>query len=263
MGNPAVVVVMLHPGCRMACRFCATDPFSELSFEEASGVVLAARDAGARSVVLGGGEPFEWRHDVLKLAARAREAGLLVQVGTNGIPLPPDFARLDCIDRYVLPLESTDPAVHDGLRAWRASHHELMLDRLEELRAAGKSVTISTVVTRQTLSGLGDLARFLDSYRTAGGALHAWHLYRFLPVGRGGRPNAAALDVDEAGYLRACEAVKRLPLGFTVYRRDDMFRSRTVGFYPPPASRESPANADRDPGAAGGKSPVAHHPGGV
>ncbi len=237
MENPAVVVVMLHPGCRMACRFCATDHFRELSFGEALEAVLTARDAGARSVVLGGGEPFEWRHDVVRLAARAKSAGLLVQVGTNGIPLPEGFARLPGIDRYVLPLESVDPAVHDGLRIWRASHHELMLDRLEELRAAGKPVTVSTVVTRQTAPGLPDLARFLAGYRASGGALHAWHLYRFLPVGRGGRPNAAALDLDAGEFRRACDAAKAMCPGFPVYRRDDMFRSRTVDFYPRPVDR--------------------------
>ncbi len=134
------------------------------------------------------------------------------------------------IDRYVLPLESMDPGVHDRLRPYARSHHAIILDRLEKLRAAGKSVTVSTVGTRESVGELPALGRHLESWRAGGGDLHAWHLYRFLPIGRGGEANAARLDVEEADYHHACDAVKATDPGFRVFKRPDMYQSSSVEF---------------------------------
>lgn len=236
-------VVMLTPACGMSCGFCVTEPFRAMDFGQALSLLEGLRGQGVRRLVLGGGEPFSWKHGTVSLAARAKAMGFHVQVGTNGIDLPEGFERLESIDRYVLPLESMDAAVHDALRVFSRSHHAIILDRLERLRADGKSVTVSTVVTRQNIGGLGGLGRFLEGYRLRGGLLHAWHLYRFLPVGRGGRLHAERLDIDEADYHQACDAVKRAGLGFPVYKRTDMYRSSTVGFFPgvekPPGLREN------------------------
>ena len=182
--------------------------------------------------------------------------GFHVQVGTNGIDLPEGFEYLDSIDRYVLPLESMDATVHDGLRIFPRSHHAIILDRLTRLREAGKSVTVSTVVTRQNIGGLDDVGRFLEAYRLAGAPLHAWHLYKFLPQGRGGLPNADRLCVDDAEYHRACDAVKQTGLGFHVYKRSDMYRSRSVGFFQAPlsAAKKSVGLRGNSPGLSGGRS---------
>lgn len=221
---------MLHPGCAIRCAFCITEPFPDLGFAEAVRLLEGLRVQGIRRVVLGGGEPFEWGHSVVELARRAQGLGFHVQVGTNGIHLPEGFERLDVIDRYVLPLESADPDVHDRLRPYARSHHAIVLDRLERLRSARKPVTVSTVVTRETLDGLAALGSFLEAYRVAGGLLHAWHLYRFLPVGRGGALHASELNVEEAEYHRACDSVRATHPGWRIFKRPDMYRSRTVSF---------------------------------
>ena len=249
--RPDIAVVMLTPACGMSCAFCVTEDFEPMDFEEAVALLRGLRERGILRLVLGGGEPFTWGHGTLALAARAKAMGFHVQVGTNGIDLPEGFERLDSIDRYVLPLESTDPAVHDGLRVFSRSHHAIILDRLERLRAAGKPVTVSTVVTRENIGDLPGLGRFLEAYRLGGGLLHAWHLYRFIPVGRGGGRHAERLAVDEADFHRPCDALKEAGLGFPVYKRPDMYRSRTVGFYP----------AWKNPWAQGGIPPERCAPG--
>ncbi len=230
--GPDIAVVMLTPDCGMACAFCVTEPFEPMDSGEVVALLRGLRERGVLRLVLGGGEPFAWRHGTVALTARAKAMGFHVQVGTNGIDLPEGFERLESIDGYVLPLESADAAAHDGLRVFSRSHHAIIQDRLERLRAAGKQVTVSTVVTRENLGGLGDLGCFLEAYRLRGGLLHAWHLYRFLPVGRGGGRHAERLAVAESDYHQACDAVKRAGLGFPIYKRADMYRSRTVGFYP-------------------------------
>lgn len=228
----SVAVLMLQPECNMTCTFCVTeDDFEPLPFEQALGVLDGLVERGVRMVVLGGGEPFTWPGDVLRLAAEAKTRGMAVQVGTNGIALPEDFAALDCIDRWVLPLESTDPAVHETLRRHGRGHHAVILARLAELQRARRSVTLSTVLTAVNLAGVLDVARFLKQYHSISENVHAWHLYQFLPLGRGGARNGRELSIPAESYAATCQRVKELELPFRVFRRSDMYRSRSVEFF--------------------------------
>jgi MoaA/NifB/PqqE/SkfB family radical SAM enzyme len=227
-----VAVVLLQPECNMSCSFCVTeDDFEPLAYPAALGLLDDLARRGVRSVVFGGGEPLTWPGNVLRLAGEARDHGLLVQIGTNGVALPDGFAALDCVDRWVLPLESTDPEVHEAMRQYTGGHHALLLDRLGALRDAGKSVTLSTVLTAGNLDGLEELACFLRGYHAVAENVHAWHLYQFLPLGRGGRPNRERLMIPEESYRAACARIKRLDLPFRVFVRSDMYRATTVEFF--------------------------------
>ncbi|MBI2431734.1 MAG: radical SAM protein [Candidatus Hydrogenedentes bacterium] len=196
--------------------------------EAALGTIHAC---GIRNVVFGGGEPFAWPGNLLALAQHAKARGFTVQAGTNGINLPEDYAALDCIDRYVLPLDAAHAPLHNALRRYRNRHHQLITERLAVLKHAGKSVTISTVVTARNAAHLPELGAWLRAYYADGGQLHAWHLYKFIPQGRGGRPNAPQLHLDPKTYHHHCDHTRTHPFPFPVYKRPDMFRSRTVSFF--------------------------------
>lgn len=217
----------------MHCTFCITeDNFNAMTFEQATDLLRILKRGGTvRSVVLGGGEPFDWPHDVMALGRWGRSLGLLMQVGTNGIALPKGFERLDAFDRYVLPLESIDPAPHNAMRLYRGRHHAIIMDRLESLRRARRSVTISTVVTQENVAHVGEVGRFLGEYAQRGGNVHAWHLYQFLPIGRGGAVHGEQLTLPPYAYEAACSAAESLGLPFRIYRRTDMYHSRTVDFF--------------------------------
>lgn len=228
----SIGVMMLHPGCNMRCRFCITDNrLSSMRGDQALWVLDHMQAMGMDNLVLGGGEPFLWEPGVIRLAEEAKRRAMFVQVGTNGVALPAGYERLECFDRYVLPLESAAPAAHDRMRCWVGSHHALILRRLEELAAAGKSITVSTVVTAENRSEIPVLAAFLADYALSGARLHAWHLYQFIPEGRGGARHADALRVREEDYDALCAEIKAMPLGFTVFKRKDMRHSRSVDFY--------------------------------
>jgi MoaA/NifB/PqqE/SkfB family radical SAM enzyme len=230
--QPAVGVVFLQPQCNMTCTFCVTeDDFEPMQPGAAVALLDHLVEEGVRTVVFGGGEPFAWPGDVVWLAGEAKARGLTVQVGTNGIALPEGFAELDCFDRWVLPLESTEPHIHDEMRHYRKAHHSLVLERLLELQRSSKSVTVSTVLTAGNVAGLGDMARFLVDYHAVAQNVHAWHLYQFLPLGRGGRRNGDALSISPEVYRVECAGIQELELPFRVYRRTDMYRSKTVEFY--------------------------------
>jgi MoaA/NifB/PqqE/SkfB family radical SAM enzyme len=227
-----IASLFLLPDCDMACRFCASERgFSTMKLELAEELLETLRERGFESVVFGGGEPSLWPHGLGRLTRLARRLGFVVQVCTNGVSLPAGFPGDASVDRYILPLESMDPAIHDRLRIHEDGHHALMLRRVEELAGSGRGLTLSTVVTRDNIGEIDALADYLRGARSRGVALHAWHLYRFLPVGRGGRPNAQRLAVSHGAFLDACGHAKRAGLGFPVYRRDNMLRSSSVEFF--------------------------------
>ncbi len=232
--NPdiAFAVIMLHPGCNMTCTFCVTDnSFSSMTWKQATHLLDRFEGTAIEGVVLGGGEPLTWEPGVFELAQEAKHRGFHVQIGTNGIALPDDFVTIESVDRYVLPLDAIDEDLHDTLRIYRKGHYSVIMDRLEKLRAAGKAVTVSTVVTQQNKDSLPDLAAFLSDYTKRGGALHAWHLYKFVPEGRGGKKNAHALYLSNEEYDQACAQARQIKIDCPIYKRKDMFNSKTVDFF--------------------------------
>jgi len=227
-----IAVLFLHPACNMSCTFCITDnALDTMTFAQAQEVLAVARSRSMTNVVFGGGEPFAWPHDMLRLAGWAKSQGHFVQVGTNGISMPEEPAYVDVIDRYVLPLDAAEASIHNQSRRYGAGHHGLVLGRMEALRHAGKSVTVSTVVTTRNSGHLEGIAELLNDYAARGGRLHAWHLYKFIPEGRGGATHADELDIAEAAYDAACARVKDRCAGFRVFKRKDMRHSRSVDFF--------------------------------
>lgn len=230
--NYQIAVIFLHGGCNMHCTFCATsEQVAALTFRETCDLLDMLERRGFVNVVLGGGEPFAWGEDTLSLAREAKARGFVVQIGTNGVAMPAGFAHEPAVDRYVLPLDGPDDASHNQLRHYGEGHFACVRDRLESLREAGKTVTISTVVTASNLDQLEGLGSFLHEYQLRGGRLHAWHLYKFVPEGRGGRAHRDALDISMEAYNSACARVKQARLPFQVFKRKDMFHSRTVDFF--------------------------------
>ncbi len=235
-GSPAttdrIAVLFLQPQCNMTCTFCITeDGFSAMTLDQAVALLRKLQSAGIGNVILGGGEPFFWKHGIMELAAIAKSMGFFVQAGTNGVDLPEGYENSSAIDRYIIPLESPSALVHNSLRRHGAGHHAIIRSRMDQLGRAGKSTTISTVVTRQNLSQLHDLSLLLSGYQSTFGNLHAWHLYRMLPFGRGGAMSGERLDVGKGEYDRISGEVRRAAAGLRIIKRPDMLNSASVGFF--------------------------------
>lgn len=249
--NPAapaktIAALFLLPDCDMACDFCASElGFDRMGFEQAVALFDDLVAAGYESVVLGGGEPCLWRdpqgRDLGDLARAARERGLVVQVNTNGIRLPeepdaathlPRYLTWPDVDRFVFPMDGASPERHDELRLIKGrrpeGHFTLVQRRVVECTAAGQALTIGTVLTSRNVDQVPALIDWMGERVSRGTRIHAWHLYRFVPVGRGGA--TAELDLDPEPYAAACDAAKAAGLPFPVWRRSDMTRPSTVEF---------------------------------
>ena len=227
-----VAVIFLTPHCNMRCDFCGAEAgFEPIPYDEAAGLVDRLAQEGTQSVVLGGGEPFLWPHDLIHLARRVRQRGMLAQVGSNGTLAPADDALLHEFDRWILPLESVSTGVHDAMRHYAGGHLQKVTRLLERLRAQQVEATISSLVSRENLESLLEVGELLSSYKRHGGLLHAWHLYRFLPVGRGGSFHAQRFATDRGVFDSLGGLVKRRFEGLQIYLRPDMYHSRETSFY--------------------------------
>ena len=230
-----IAVLMLHADCDMRCKFCITDNQLEcMSLEQYTHTLDRLENQGFNNLVLGGGEPFCWPHGLPIAAKRAKERGFCVQVGTNGIAMPDDEAYPQWVDRYVLPLDSFDPRIHNWVRPLpgnSSSHFALIMQRLEQMKQYRRIVTVSTVISRANLDGVIAIGDFLADYVASGGRLHAWHLYRFIPEGRGGRKNALKLGISTAEFDAAVVQAKNQFYPFTIFKRPNMRHSATVDFF--------------------------------
>ncbi len=121
----------------------------------------------------------------MALAGKATSMGFFVQFGTNGSDLSEGYPEAPGIDRFIIPLESPSARVHDSLHYHACGHHAVIRSRKDELGQAGKSATISTVVTRHNIPQLPDLGALLSGYQSLYGNLHAWRLNLLVPMGSG------------------------------------------------------------------------------
>jgi MoaA/NifB/PqqE/SkfB family radical SAM enzyme len=227
-----VAVIVLHPDCGMSCRFCITDDGVDvMTWEQATQLVdLLVAGGRCRVVTLGGGEPLLWPHGPAELAEYAKSQGLMTQLATAGGDELDGIIGAGVFDRVILPLESAAPASHDDLRRGMASHHGRVMGWLALARERGQAVTVSTVVTSVNESEVPALAAWLHDYDAGTEHVHAWHLYRFAPEGRGGS-RATDLAVSDATYAAAMDAARGAGLRFPVYRRDPHPTSTRVHFY--------------------------------
>jgi MoaA/NifB/PqqE/SkfB family radical SAM enzyme len=228
----SVAVVMLTPDCDMACPYCGAESnFTALTEEQAWRLMPLLAAQGFGSVVLGGGEPFCWKGDLRGLAAEAQRVGLRTQVGTNLQRLPAEAPRWKEVDRWVLPLESAEASAHDALRPGQGSHHALVLRSLDAFQAAGATVTVSSVAHDGSAPSLDGVAKLLQSRVAAGLKLHAWHLYRFQAMGRGGRRNAGRFFLDDAQWRSISRGLKADHPELPILLRPDLLHSKQVAFF--------------------------------
>ncbi len=230
-----IASLFLTARCDLACQFCGSDnTFSAGTLPQAIDLLNALKSTGFTQVVLGGGEPLLWPH-TFELASKARQMGFLVQLCSNGVKLDQLSELPVDVDRFILPIESLIPKKHNRLRRSSPTickdHHRVLLSLIEKMTAADKEVTFSTVVSSQNHTELMAMSNWMRELSRNGTRIHAWHLYKFLPVGRGGARHQHAFEIDMGTFMEAVGRVQGCHEDFAVYRRPDMYNSKTVAYF--------------------------------
>ncbi len=160
--------------CNLFCAHCymsaapGADATGELSTEECRRVMADIARVNPHAVlILTGGEPLV-RPDLYELAARGRDHGFTVVVGTNGVLLRERQARRlreHGVQGASVSLDSTDAARHDAFRhlpgAWQGA-----VRATEALRAEGLDFSLHMSVTDwnvDEIPAMIDLARDLGA----------------------------------------------------------------------------------------------------
>jgi AdoMet-dependent heme synthase len=174
--------------CNLFCAHCymsaapGADAAGELSTEECRRVMAdIARVNPHVFLILTGGEPLI-RPDLYELAARGREHGFTMVVGTNGVLLREKQARRlreHGVQGASLSLDSTDPARHDAFRhlpgAWQGA-----VRATEALRAEGLDFSLHMSVTDWNL---GEIPAMIDLARELGARV--LNFFFLVRTGRG------------------------------------------------------------------------------
>lgn len=235
MNAEKVAVIMLLPQCNMECDYCVIEEnFSSFTIEAAQKLLLELKEKAYTNVILGGGEPTIWKGNVFELAHFAKSLGFFVQIGTNAIRLPPHFASITDIDRWILPLDSSLPEIHNQLRHYTkasGSHFDIMQSVLKQLAKAGRRVYVSTVITQINRLSLPAMLEYLQDYHQISGNLDAWNLYRLLPFGRGGFTHFDRLQISLEEFNECVQQMKNSNHNFKIIARKDMYGSNQVDFY--------------------------------
>jgi radical SAM protein with 4Fe4S-binding SPASM domain len=194
--RPYVISWNLTYRCNLACEHCYLDaggqPLvhaesfadrSELGTEDCFGVIdEIAAFAPECLTILTGGEPL-LRRDILDIVRRASDRGLWVVVGTNGVRISENVARLlaEAGARGLsLSLDALDPERHDQFRRVRGAWQNTV-EGAEILNRSGLPFIVQTTAGSHNLDELDAIADFAHDRLGA----RVWNLYFLVPTGRG------------------------------------------------------------------------------
>jgi radical SAM protein with 4Fe4S-binding SPASM domain len=162
--------------CNLHCRYCMArlsgpPAGHELSTEEAKTLVIdeIARVSTNAAVAFSGGEHL-LRPDAFDLLAHAAERGLWSFVNTNGKVLVETDSIRKAVKAtggrlvFVLPLNSTDPAIN---RSTRDDDPSTVMRAAERCRAEGAEYFFILTISRDNLPTLDKTMKFLKMNRVA------------------------------------------------------------------------------------------------
>jgi radical SAM protein with 4Fe4S-binding SPASM domain len=193
--RPYVVSWNLTYRCNLACEHCYLDAGpgkvklpafadrSELSTEQCCRVIdEIAAFAPECVTILTGGEPL-LRRDILEIVRYGVAKGLWVVVGTNGVKITENLARIlaqEGVRGLALSLDALDPQRHDAFRRVRGAWQNTV-EGAKILTRAGLPFIVQTTVGAHNRDELEAIAAFAHDELGA----RVWNLYFLVPSGRG------------------------------------------------------------------------------
>lgn len=180
LSAPTEVHLMTTNRCDAGCPGCYTSAVPDGADPETSELEHALErlaEAGVFHVALGGGEAL-LRPDLFRVAARARELGLVPNLTTSGLGLTERLAEACRVfGRVHVSLDGLG-ATYRRSRGYAGD--EVALRALRRLSAAGVACGVNYVLSRHTWEALDDT---LAAVGEAGG--DEVELLRYKPAGRG------------------------------------------------------------------------------
>lgn len=188
--------------CNEGCIYCfrALDCINNFNLEEHMTILKRIISYGTEQITWSGGEALLVPH-VIKLMKYAKEHGIYNKLTTNGKLLTKEKIK-PYIDLVALSIDSFNDDTNQSIGRGK-EHRSIVLDRIKNLIDSGILVDINTVVVRQNIKDLIDMAEFLNENPING----KWKLMTFFPIRESALRNKDKLEVDDNDFL---EIVKKL-----------------------------------------------------
>jgi len=153
--KPRTMILLLNKRCNLKCDFCDLWHYTDMMpFENAATVIGRAPDAGVKTLVITGGEPFVHPR-IFEIIELAKNRGLGVNITTNGTLLVRELERLKAsrVDSLSISLDGLE-LNHDSLRGVTGTYAQVM-EAITTLRAETDiHLNIYFVVTNQNVRDL-------------------------------------------------------------------------------------------------------------
>lgn len=158
--------IQLTNRCNLTCTYCYTEsgPGSgssgELPLDTAKQLVADVHEAGARAVMLSGGEPALYPGLVELIDYTCGEVGLKATLVTNGTYLKPEL--INALSRHDCTVQVSLDAVHgQGYKEARGRHKlPAALRGIDSLLEAGLTVTLSAALTTVNQRWVTEIVNF-------------------------------------------------------------------------------------------------------
>ena len=199
--NLRLVAWEMTKRCNLLCAHCRASAEdlgyeNELSTQEGLSLIDSVVAAGAKILILTGGEPLA-RPDLFELGSYAAKQGIRVVLGTNGTLLTADVAsalKKIPISRVGVSIDFPGREQQDDFRG-KPGALEAAVAGIQECRRAGIEVQINSTITKMNAPYLEDLL----ALATELGAV-AFHPFMLVPTGRG--RNLANVELPPEEYER-------------------------------------------------------------
>lgn len=152
--------------CNFNCEICFTDSGTpsknELTTAEAYDMLKRASDAGVKSVIVSGGEPFV-RPDIADLLKGMAQAGMEARIASNGSLLSEDLLKKlkdeTLTKSFQISLDTLDPDLYGRIHGVSSNTLHDVLKNIEHIKKLGFHTTVSSRLTPQTLGSIKALLK--------------------------------------------------------------------------------------------------------
>lgn len=185
--------------CNENCKYCfrSLSSINKFNYEDHMKILNQIIEFGTDQITWSGGEALLVPHAV-KLMKYAKERGIYNKVTTNGKLLTKE--KIDEIKPYTdlvaLSIDSFNDKTNELLGRGK-EQRERVIDRIEKLMESGIKVDVNTVVMRQNINDLEDMAEFFRKHPISG----KWKLMTFFPIRETALKNKDELEIDDQIFL--------------------------------------------------------------
>ncbi len=214
--------------CNENCEYCFRSLSSINRFSEREHFAILDKiiGFGTEQITWSGGEALLVPHAV-QLIRYAHERGIYNKITTNGKLLTPEKIEelKGCVDLVALSIDSINDETN-RLLGRGAEHRKTVMERMGHLKDAGIKVDINTVVVKQNVYELDEMAGFFRENPISG----KWKLMTFFPVREKALANKSRLEISDELFLeRANQIIRDYPDVNIMYMMNDQIQQQYPG----------------------------------